>query len=133
MIRKENGEPWFIHGVGFDITDLKRTEEALQEERNVHDSRKRAEAKFRGRGTLAGSRARRGRRRQSRGQRAEIVLVNAQVEKLFGYRREELLGQPLELLVPARCGKGIPNIASVFSESRACVPWERRRRTLRLA
>lgn len=35
MIRKENGEPWFIHGVGFDITDLKQTEEALQEERNV--------------------------------------------------------------------------------------------------
>jgi PAS domain S-box-containing protein len=35
MIRKENGEPWFIHGVGFDITDLKRTEGALQEERNV--------------------------------------------------------------------------------------------------
>ncbi len=35
MIRKENGEPWFIHGVGFDITDLKLTEEALQKERNV--------------------------------------------------------------------------------------------------
>ncbi|MGH9504404.1 MAG: PAS domain-containing sensor histidine kinase [Terriglobales bacterium] len=35
MIRKEDGEPWFIHGVGFDITDLKRTEQALQEERNV--------------------------------------------------------------------------------------------------
>jgi PAS domain S-box-containing protein len=35
MIRKESGEPWFIHGVGFDITDLKQTEEALQEERNV--------------------------------------------------------------------------------------------------
>ena len=35
MIRKENGEPWFIHGVGFDITELKRTEAALQEERNV--------------------------------------------------------------------------------------------------
>jgi PAS domain S-box-containing protein len=34
MIRRENGEPWFIHGVGFDITDLKRTEQALQEERN---------------------------------------------------------------------------------------------------
>ena len=35
MIRKQNGEPWFIHGVGFDITDLKGTEEALDKERNV--------------------------------------------------------------------------------------------------
>jgi PAS domain S-box-containing protein len=35
MIRRTDGRPWFIHGVGFDITELKRTEEALQEERNV--------------------------------------------------------------------------------------------------
>jgi PAS domain S-box-containing protein len=35
MIRRDDGEPWFMHGVGFDITDLKRAEEALQEERNV--------------------------------------------------------------------------------------------------
>jgi PAS domain S-box-containing protein len=35
MIRKKDGRPWFIHGVGFDITELKRTEEALQEERNM--------------------------------------------------------------------------------------------------
>ncbi len=35
MIRREDGHPWFIHGVGFDITDLKRTEGALEEERNV--------------------------------------------------------------------------------------------------
>jgi diguanylate cyclase (GGDEF)-like protein/PAS domain S-box-containing protein len=31
-----------------------------------------------------------------------IVLVNAQTESLFGYRREELLGQGVEMLVPAR-------------------------------
>jgi PAS domain S-box-containing protein len=35
MIRRKNGRPWFIHGVGFDITELKRTEEALHQERNV--------------------------------------------------------------------------------------------------
>jgi hypothetical protein len=29
-----------------------------------------------------------------------IVLVNAQAERLFGYRREDLIGRPVELLVP---------------------------------
>lgn len=31
-----------------------------------------------------------------------IVLVNSQTETLFGYPREELLGQPVEVLVPQR-------------------------------
>lgn len=35
MVRGENGQPWFIHGVGFDITDFKVAETALQEERNL--------------------------------------------------------------------------------------------------
>ena len=34
--------------------------------------------------------------------RGQIVLVNAQTEKLFGYHRGELLHQPLEILIPPR-------------------------------
>ena len=29
-----------------------------------------------------------------------IVLANAQTERLFGYRRDELMGQPVEILIP---------------------------------
>jgi PAS domain S-box-containing protein len=35
MVRRPDGQPWFIHGVAFDISDLKHTERALQQERNV--------------------------------------------------------------------------------------------------
>jgi PAS domain S-box-containing protein len=32
IVRRSNGELWFVHGVGFDITELKETELALQRE-----------------------------------------------------------------------------------------------------
>jgi len=31
-----------------------------------------------------------------------IQLINAQTERLFGYYREELLGQPIEIVIPSR-------------------------------
>jgi PAS domain S-box-containing protein len=34
MVRRDDGRPWFIHGVGFDITELKQAEQALKE---AHD------------------------------------------------------------------------------------------------
>jgi len=33
----------------------------------------------------------------------QIVLVNAQFERLFGYSRNQVLGQPIEKLIPHRC------------------------------
>jgi PAS domain S-box-containing protein len=35
-----------------------------------------------------------------------IALVNTQTEQLFGYRRDELIGQPVEVLIPERFGAG---------------------------
>src|SRR5581483_433286 len=40
------------------------------------------------------------------GDDSRIRLVNLQTETMFGYAREELLGQPLEVLLPERFRHG---------------------------
>jgi PAS domain S-box-containing protein len=39
MVRKPNGQPWFIHGVGFDVTELKRAEEIIRHARDELERR----------------------------------------------------------------------------------------------
>ena len=75
----ESGDGALVCAAIRDITDRKRIEERL---RRLLDSAPDAMV-------IAGHDGR-------------IVLVNSQTEKLFGYRREELLGQPVEVLVPER-------------------------------
>jgi PAS domain S-box-containing protein len=43
-----------------------------------------------------------------------ITLVNRETERLFGYAREEILGQPIERLVPERFRRGHPAFRTKF-------------------
>jgi PAS domain S-box-containing protein len=47
-------------------------------------------------------------------QSGSIEMVNAQTEQIFGYSRAELLGQPIELLVPSRFRGAHPELRDSF-------------------
>jgi two-component system, sensor histidine kinase PdtaS len=47
-------------------------------------------------------------------QEGTIDMVNAQAEAVFGYRREDMLGQPIEMLIPPRLRGNHPNLRGAF-------------------
>ena len=47
----------------------------------------------------------------------KIILINSQTERLFGYERSELLGQPVEILIPERFrSRHTHNLSTFFSD-----------------
>src|SRR5664279_3499751 len=44
-----------------------------------------------------------------------IIQLNAQIERMFGYSREELLGRPVEVLVPVRFRQGHVGLRKKFA------------------
>jgi len=54
-----------------------------------------------------------------------IALVNAQTERLFGYRRDELIGQLVDILVPDAVQAGIPRTGPRIWPTRGPGKWAR--------
>jgi PAS domain S-box-containing protein len=106
VVRRKDGQPWFIHGVGFDITELKQTEEALQREIAQRERLQKLELQ----------------RQIAKAEETESLLAaivessedaiisktldgvinswNASAARLFGYSAAEILGKSVLLLVP---------------------------------
>jgi PAS domain S-box-containing protein len=93
------GQAVALNGVSRDITEENRAEEA----------RRRSEANFRGLMEHAPDAM------VVADYSGTIVLVNAQAEMTFGYHRTELLGQPVEMLVPERLRENHPAHRRLFA------------------
>jgi len=93
-----NGNAQRVIGVNIDVTDRKRTEVALQA----------SEAKFAGILAIAGDAI------ISIDTNHRITLFNEAAEKVYGYSQAEMLGQPIDLLIPMRFQAGHQRLIERF-------------------
>lgn len=96
MVRRKDGRPWFIHGVAFDVTELKQKEFERQNALNLlSESEKMLRSIFEHAPDSMIVVSAQG----------KIERVNSQVERMFGYAPDELIGRDLGVLMPARFRK----------------------------
>jgi PAS domain S-box-containing protein len=91
MIRDDQGMPTYVQGIGYDITEREAAEERF---RTLLEAAPDAMV-------IAN-------------EDGKIDLVNTQTERLFGYTRLEMLGQPVEMLIPERLRGHHPQHRSRF-------------------
>jgi PAS domain S-box-containing protein len=98
MIRQEDGRPWFIHGVGVDVTELKQAEGALHQERNL----------------LSGILDTVGALVVVLDREGRIIRFNRACEELTGYGSHEAQGQPIWELFLA--GDDVAQFKTLFQQ-----------------
>ena len=93
MVRRKDGRPWFIHGVAFDVTELKHKENELNDALTAlrkSEKMQRNIFEFAPDTMIIVNR------------QGKIESVNSQIKKMFGYEPKEVLGEDILDLVPER-------------------------------
>lgn len=93
MVRRKDGRPWFIHGVAFDVTELKHKENELNDALTAlrkSEKMQRNIFEFAPDTMVIVNR------------QGKIESVNSQIKKMFGYEAKEVLGKHILDLVPER-------------------------------
>ena len=99
LVRDAAGQPLMVVGEVEDVTEHQRTEKLFQ---LVVESAPNAIVMV--------------------DEEGKIVLVNSQTERYFRYRREELLGKPVEILIPERMREQHPGFVRGFRHEQMARP-----------